>query len=570
MTDTEVTNSAAGAPAGEFPDLGAKSPEKKREPKANFPKDDRRNGNGGRKGGGRDQRQDISDVTIDTPLVKPKHVPRPDEGMSNDKMVALREKIEEEEKRVTTINEEIERMKEVRGEGNVEQNAVRATLRDHRQKIRDQSSARDRLMDELKKASEAMKSHDKKAQALRKDNKSLDLAEIDSLIAAINYKLESSSMDLKTEKEQIREMKKLSESKAKVSEYEAEKNAASAAREKHDALYVSKQAAQVVINELRDQDKVIAEKLDAFRTAEGPDGSANPSVRITELLDEKAKVIAGIKEIRGQIKDVNISYKIMVAEHREFERAVQAYERKAGRVEYLKRKQEYEGRKEQQKVEKKEWDTKKKEERKKMDDRMRKVADGFQLYVSGLQLRVEEAALIKHFSSFGTITDAFVVKDNDTQLCARGFGFVTFDNEESAAAAIKGVSGQEVAGLAASHQRLSVKKAGKSKMQDEWENRNLPKKKKEPEEKKGAKDAADGAAPEGAKAPEGAAAGAKEREAAAEAASAPAAQEGKAEAATATDEAKPAAEEPEAPAAKEDKTEEKKEEVVEEDSAISE
>ena len=35
--------------------------------------------------------------------------------------------------------------------------------------------------------------------------------------------------------------------------------------------------------------------------------------------------------------------------------------------------------------------------------------------------------------------DAFVVKDNDTQLCARGFGFVTFDSEESAAAAIKGV-----------------------------------------------------------------------------------------------------------------------------------
>ncbi|KAJ1489422.1 hypothetical protein T484DRAFT_1779972 [Baffinella frigidus] len=48
-------------------------------------------------------------------------------------------------------------------------------------------------------------------------------------------------------------MKKPSESKAMVSEYEAEKNAASAAREKHDALYVSKQAAQVVINELRDQ-----------------------------------------------------------------------------------------------------------------------------------------------------------------------------------------------------------------------------------------------------------------------------------------------------------------------------
>ena len=40
------------------------------------------------------------------------------------------------------------------------------------------------------------------------------------------------------------------------------------------------------------------------------------------------QVVGGIKEIRGQIKDVNISYKIMVAEHREYERAVQAYERK--------------------------------------------------------------------------------------------------------------------------------------------------------------------------------------------------------------------------------------------------
>ena len=95
-------------------------------------------------------------------------------------------------------------------------NAQRAMLRESRQKIRDTMAEREKIHEELKKAADRMKNHDKKAQALRKDNKSLDIGEIDRLIAQINEKLETSSMDLKAEKEQIREMKKLTESKAKV------------------------------------------------------------------------------------------------------------------------------------------------------------------------------------------------------------------------------------------------------------------------------------------------------------------------------------------------------------------
>ena len=44
---------------------------------------------------------------------------------------------------------------------------------------------------------------------------------------------------------------------------------------------------------------------------------------------------------------MNIAYNIKVAEHREYERALQAYERKAGREEYLKRRAEQDERREQ-------------------------------------------------------------------------------------------------------------------------------------------------------------------------------------------------------------------------------
>jgi hypothetical protein len=257
-----------------------------------------------------------------------------------------------------------------------------------------------------------------------------------------------------------------------VAEHEAEKEAASQARARHDELYAKKQEVIAKLNELRDQDKGIAGKMDAMRTGEGFEGGVNPTMRIKELTDDKSAVITGIKALREQIKEVNIAYKIKVAEHREYERALQAYERKAGRKEYLKRRAEQDERREQIKVEKKEWDARKKEEKRKMEERMRVVAAGFQLYISGLQLRTAETAFIEHFKTFGTVTDAFIVKDSETQL-SRGFGFVTFETDEAAQNAVKEVHSKEIAGLSAPHSRLYVRRAEKSKMQKEWESRNL-------------------------------------------------------------------------------------------------
>jgi len=53
-----------------------------------------------------------------------------------------------------------------------------------------------------------------------------------------------------------------------VAEHDAEKSAADAARAKHDEVYASKQAAQVVLNDLRDQVTWLASGLVTWLASE--------------------------------------------------------------------------------------------------------------------------------------------------------------------------------------------------------------------------------------------------------------------------------------------------------------
>ena len=59
------------------------------------------------------------------------------------------------------------------------------------------------------------------------------------------------------------------------------------------------------------------------------------------------------------------------------------------------------------------------------------------IYVGGLPFKMESDDLGELFSEFGTVTDAFIVKDkNYTPPRSRGFGFVTFEDPNAAADAI--------------------------------------------------------------------------------------------------------------------------------------
>ena len=70
---------------------------------------------------------------------------------------------------------------------------------------------------------------------------------------------------------------------------------------------------------------------------------------------------------------------------------------------------------------------------------------GNRVFVGGLPWAADEAELRAHFESCGEITDAVVVKDRATGR-SKGFGFVTFANDDSASSAIDNLDGSEMGG----------------------------------------------------------------------------------------------------------------------------
>ncbi len=67
------------------------------------------------------------------------------------------------------------------------------------------------------------------------------------------------------------------------------------------------------------------------------------------------------------------------------------------------------------------------------------------LFVGGLSWGTTDDALHSAFSQFGEIVEAKVITDRETGR-SRGFGFVTFANDEGASKAITGMDGTELDG----------------------------------------------------------------------------------------------------------------------------
>ena len=90
----------------------------------------------------------------------------------------------------------------------------------------------------------------------------------------------------------------------------------------------------------------------------------------------------------------------------------------------------------------------------KAQDRPKKVIDNTNLYVCYLPENVDDNRLIELFSLFGKITKARVMKNRITGI-SKGFGFVKFENQIDAAAAIAHLNGYRMDGHA-----LAVRIAG--------------------------------------------------------------------------------------------------------------
>ncbi|KAJ1086391.1 hypothetical protein NDU88_006510 [Pleurodeles waltl] len=84
------------------------------------------------------------------------------------------------------------------------------------------------------------------------------------------------------------------------------------------------------------------------------------------------------------------------------------------------------------------------------------MGDDGKLFVGGLSFDTDEQSLEQVFAQYGPVSDVVVIKDRDTQR-SRGFGFVTFKDNNDAQDALKAMNGETLDG-----RQIRVDLAGKS------------------------------------------------------------------------------------------------------------
>ncbi len=67
------------------------------------------------------------------------------------------------------------------------------------------------------------------------------------------------------------------------------------------------------------------------------------------------------------------------------------------------------------------------------------------LFVGGLSWDTDDSSLRKAFEKFGEVSEASVISDRETGR-SRGFGFVTFVDDQAGIAAIEGMNGTQLDG----------------------------------------------------------------------------------------------------------------------------
>jgi cold-inducible RNA-binding protein len=84
---------------------------------------------------------------------------------------------------------------------------------------------------------------------------------------------------------------------------------------------------------------------------------------------------------------------------------------------------------------------------------------GKKLFVGGLSWGTNDDTLREAFSRFGSISEARVIMDRETGR-SRGFGFITFDDDQDAVNAMNEMNGKEIDGRSIKVNEAQEKPAG--------------------------------------------------------------------------------------------------------------
>ncbi|KAG9301252.1 hypothetical protein G9A89_012635 [Geosiphon pyriformis] len=69
----------------------------------------------------------------------------------------------------------------------------------------------------------------------------------------------------------------------------------------------------------------------------------------------------------------------------------------------------------------------------------------FKLFIGGLSWTTDDESLRSKFAEYGTVQDVVIIRDRETGR-SRGFGFVTYSNNDEAENAIQSMDNQELDG----------------------------------------------------------------------------------------------------------------------------
>eukprot|EP00292_Cryptomonas_paramecium_P005389 CAMPEP_0113689634 /NCGR_PEP_ID=MMETSP0038_2-20120614/17297_1 /TAXON_ID=2898 /ORGANISM="Cryptomonas paramecium" /LENGTH=419 /DNA_ID=CAMNT_0000610775 /DNA_START=22 /DNA_END=1278 /DNA_ORIENTATION=+ /assembly_acc=CAM_ASM_000170 len=366
---------------------------------------------------------EVTDVVEDEKhLTPPQPVAEPDSQEFNEKMNTIRASINALESRVTEVAAEIAKVKEVKDAQHAGLQELKTELSSLRSVTSRLAQDKDDLNDQLRKMSEAIKAKDQAAAKLRKELKFRTEEETDLAIQQLSIQLETSTLELKREKEIMKEMKKLNSDKEQIRQYHAILHESQAMRAGHEDLFLQRQAKSNELAVVREQERMVLSRMDDLRSGKGAPGGFNAFERTATLQDERTRLIQSIKEARAAQQELVVAFKLKQAEYRDYKKAQVGYEARLERIEMRKRRAEALARQERAKEERRQRDAERRETKRREEQRMLAVAQGCQLYVGGLTIRCDDEALRAHFARFGEVTDALVIREPDTKL-SRGFAF---------------------------------------------------------------------------------------------------------------------------------------------------
>ena len=155
-----------------------------------------------------------------------------------------------------------------------------------------------------------------KGEKLRKDLPFGTIEEVEKRHSEITSCLESSSLDLKSEKELLRELQSLSSTKVAIMEWIAQLEKVKLLREAYTKVFMLRQTKFDELAALREEEKKMIAKIESIKDGERSEEQSKVNALITAILDEKAALVTTLKNKKAALQECIINYKISVAEHR--------------------------------------------------------------------------------------------------------------------------------------------------------------------------------------------------------------------------------------------------------------